>query len=288
MNVTILGPGAIGALVCAQLQPFAQLFAYPHRQQIFLPQVLEHGSSLLNLEWECQPQGIAPDLIVVSCKAYQVEPLLPSLLNQYPKACALMLHNGMGPQQRMMAQFPSRILLGSTTCGALKLNATQVKLTGEGSTLISTPEDPRLLNFLQNTLALSPLNVAFNDDIEDILWSKLLVNVVINPLTAFYQVANGKLARAKFQPEIELIIEEFQTLRHAKEMPPIPQAKQLVDQVIEKTANNWSSMATDVKNKRQTEIDAINGFLLAEAEEVSLSLPTIKSWYERIAAFDKS
>jgi len=109
--------------------------------------------------------------------------------------------------------------------------------------------------------------------------TKLVVNAVINPLTALFRCQNGNLLGT---PErkmcLDLLLNETtEIVRLILPSPPPSFTNQdfydrVVD-IIEKTAVNHSSMLQDVNHGRRTEIDYINGYLIHQAEEHGLQHP---------------
>jgi 2-dehydropantoate 2-reductase len=49
--------------------------------------------------------------------------------------------------------------------------------------------------------------------------------------------------------------------------------------VCAKTAANHSSMLRDLEEQRQTEVDAILGYILEKAEEREINTPILKAFY---------
>jgi len=104
---------------------------------------------------------------------------------------------------------------------------------------------------------------------------KLAINCVINPLTAINQCNNGKLQAIEFQPQIDLIIKELQQVIPLLEPTwhyTHQALKETMMAVVVATANNYSSMAQDVKYKRQTEIDFINGYIVREGKKLGFDM----------------
>ena len=55
-----------------------------------------------------------------------------------------------------------------------------------------------------------------------------------------------------------------------------------VEAVIEKTALNYSSMQQDIVRQRQTEIDAISGFIVRQADKFGLDVPQNRQLQQQI------
>jgi 2-dehydropantoate 2-reductase len=111
--------------------------------------------------------------------------------------------------------------------------------------------------------------------VEDLIWGKLIVNVGINPLTAITRLKNGRLPDL---PSTRMIMEEA-----VKEAVAVAQAKGIdlpysdplarVIEVCHATAENVASMLQDVLNRRETEIDAINGAIVREGKIMNIPTP---------------
>ncbi|NMU82308.1 2-dehydropantoate 2-reductase, partial [Vibrio parahaemolyticus] len=87
---------------------------------------------------------------------------------------------------------------------------------------------------------------------------KLAINCAINPLTAILQCKNGELAKPEFKIQLESITQELVEVM-SKEGIAI-EFRSLFDtvmQVVNATAENYSSMRQDVFHQRRTEIDFI-------------------------------
>ncbi len=285
----IVGPGAIGALTCVHIQAFSDVFVYEHRQKLELATSLIIGDFKNPLHWALiGDTAPAIDVIWVCCKANQVSKTIPQLLHRFPEAVAILLHNGMGPQQQLQDEFDDRILVGSTTCGALPDSPKSFTQTSFGKTFLGFRENNArhqslkriLLRVTNNT---GPLAFCDANDIDNILWRKLLINACINPLTAFHQIQNGKLLKLEFRQEITEICREVMQIMQAAGVAQMDDPIQAVLDVAQMSQHNWSSMAMDLKMHRKTEIDYINGFLIDRGLDFNIPTPTLEKWYKRIA-----
>jgi 2-dehydropantoate 2-reductase len=98
-------------------------------------------------------------------------------------------------------------------------------------------------------------------DAQPMVWSKLIVNAAINPLTALLRVKNGEiLTNPPARELMREIAEEVASVAKALGVGlPSLDPMQTVEEVAERTAENVSSMLQDVLRGAPTEVDAING-----------------------------
>jgi len=293
----IIGPGAIGALTCAQAQQYGPVWAYAHRPDLTLARHCLRSPEPIELNWQ-RLTGPSPrndtnndndiDLIWTCCKAYHAQATTEALLRRFPNALAILLHNGMGPQHQLAQQFPGRLIWGTTTCGALRLDPLTYRQTGYGTSHLGLPPDapknsPAAAMVTRLASWQGPLALAVSDQVEQLLWQKLLINAVINPLTAALQIPNGQLLEPEFAEEIEGLCREVGQIMQHLGLAPINNPVLQVRRVAALSAENRSSMAEDVRLGRATEIDYINGFLLRAAQPFELATPFLTKWYKEIA-----
>jgi 2-dehydropantoate 2-reductase len=172
---------------------------------------------------------------------------------------------------------------------------------GYGSTILEgSPELAALLDHSGLNCTLIPSRT--DDDCHDdymkwLLWKKLAVNCVINPLTAIHNCVNGDIVRLNgfhdyYYPALlsELANVYVQTLKHsnssatdtARHLDRSPPAlsvehvqaefRKAVDVVIRDTARNRSSMLQDVAAGRSTEVDYLSGYVVRTG--AALGVPT--------------
>ena len=112
------------------------------------------------------------------------------------------------------------------------------------------------------------------DDPFAYIWTKLFANVGINALSALHGVPNGKLLDSEVTRKImKEAVEEAVKVALALDKPVVGDPVQNTFEICRKTSHNISSMLQDVRNKRLTEIDAINGAIVAEARQLNIATP---------------
>ncbi|WOI36525.1 2-dehydropantoate 2-reductase [Alteromonas sp. CI.11.F.A3] len=226
------------------------------------------------------------DILVLPLKVHQLKDALiqwlPFLGSNTP---VVLLHNGMGGYEIAKSILPPSqpLLLATTSHGAMKRTATQVIYTGEGATQVGIA--PHLLSHEQSAMPewaksvchtlhalLPPVN--YQADIMQALWAKLAINVVINPLTALNNITNSHIAGEQFANERKTLCEEFAQVANAcGQCFDAIEIEQQVVKVAELTGNNYSSMHQDVLHHRQTEIEAINGYIVKMAQKKGIEVP---------------
>jgi 2-dehydropantoate 2-reductase len=221
------------------------------------------------------------DLLLVTLKAWQVSDAVRSLAVHLPVTTPILLiHNGMGTLQELN-DLKQPILLGATTQAARRDGSVIIHVAN-GTTHIGPAkhydEDySALAETLQDVLP----DVAWHDSIHSAMWRKLAVNCVINPLTALMNCPNGDLRY--HQEQIAHICEEVAMTMTREGFHTSPESLLLyVNQVIDLTAENISSMLQDIRALRHTEIDYITGFLLKRARAHGIPVPENTRLYEQV------
>ncbi|ROO31353.1 ketopantoate reductase family protein [Salinisphaera orenii] len=105
-------------------------------------------------------------------------------------------------------------------------------------------------------------------------WRKLVANAVINPLTALHDVPNGALLTETPLAEHAAALAAEADRLLARIDPTWPgDSLAGVQAIARATADNTSSMRADMARGAATEIEAINGWLLRQADTCGLALP---------------
>ncbi|MEF3092483.1 2-dehydropantoate 2-reductase [Enterobacter sp. 10-1] len=285
MKVTVLGCGALGQLwltaLCKHGHDVQGWLRVP--QPFCSVNLIETDGSIFNESLTANdPDFLASsDLLLVTLKAWQVSTAVKNLAERLPASSPILLiHNGMGTVDELKG-VRQPLLLASTTQAARR-DGNVIVHVANGTTHIGParayPQDySTLADTLQNVLP----DVAWHNNIQPALWSKLAVNCVINPLTALRNCKNGDLRDAAM--EVETICREVAAVMEREGIHTSPENLLFyVHQIIESTAENISSMLQDIRAQRHTEIDYITGFLLKRARAHGLAVPENARMFEQV------
>ena len=222
--------------------------------------------------------GIA-DLLLLLVKAYDTEHAVQACLPAIgPHTTVLTLQNGLGNIEAIKRYVPqSLILAGTTAHGATLLGNGWVRHAGSGDTVIGAlaPEGAMRAYAVQEVFRCAGIPTSVAEDIQSVLWGKLLVNVGINALTAIMGVKNGRVEDTEHLHAVmrRAVLEGAAVALRLGISLPYPDPVERTAEVCRATAENISSMNQDIRSGRRTEIDSINGAVAAYAKRLGIATP---------------
>lgn len=290
-RVAIIGPGALGCLFAGRFflsGVDTWLLDYnANRASLLETQgiIIEEGG----VSTTAHPHVVAlqppnPDLILVLTKSYSTAHLrLP------PEVPVLTLQNGLGNAEILAKHCGSRrILAGSTSEAATLMAPGQVRYAARGKTTFGAWDGCATLKAL-DLLSKAGFKATITENVAETLWWKAVISAAINPLTAVLNVPNGTLLEI---PESRAILrglaEEAVTVARIEGHPFGRNMAETVEHICATTRENISSMLQDIRNGKQTEIEAISGEILRRAATGGLSLPRTQVIYRLVRALERS
>lgn len=231
-------------------------------------------------------RGITYALVLV--KSWQTERAALQLADCLPDdGLALTLQNGLGNREVLAAKLGARrVVLGATTSGATLLGPGLAKPGGEG--IVSIEAHPGSAVF-QQALTSAGFKTEVIQDARSLIWSKLVVNSAINPLTALLRIPNGQLLeRPTARVLLRALAEETASVASAERVKlGLGNPVQLVESVALKTAANHSSMYQDVQRGAPTEIDAICGAVAQAGRRHHIPTPMNHACWQLVRALSE-
>lgn len=288
MELLIIGAGAMGGLFGALLAPHAAVSLLTTNQE-HAAVMGGHGLTLVDLDGatrrvpvrvltDPQDYGRRADLVLVCTKTRATAQAAATARDLLAAdGLALTLQNGLGNLEQLVAAVGAqRAAAGVTSQAATLLAPGRVRYAGSGPTVLGIPPGrEEAITAVAGLFTRAGLETRISDDVDSLLWSKLIVNVGINALTALLRVPNGVLAQT---PECDLLM-----ARAVAEAVAVARAlsigldgeRQLerVREVCLRTADNRASMLQDILRGRPTEIDAINGAVVARGRAAGVDTP---------------
>ncbi|HMK66125.1 MAG TPA: 2-dehydropantoate 2-reductase [Thermodesulfobacteriota bacterium] len=293
MKIGIIGPGAMGCLLAGKLalagNEVILLDHNPERAEFINQKGLkikgDKGPYPVKIATTLNPQDLGDRELIINCvKAYDTKAVAKTLIPIGKGPYFLTLQNGVGSVNILGEILPKdKILAGITSHGATYLGYGRVRYAGQGDTFIGfgfpgigrDQEETTRPETFASILTGAGFQTRTVDQVDNLLWSKLLVNVGINALTALTRLQNGALLQFPGTLEImEEAVREGIRVGEKKGIKFIYEDMQAqVKKVCRLTAGNVSSMLQDVLKKKRTEIDFINGVIMETGRAYKIPVP---------------
>jgi 2-dehydropantoate 2-reductase len=293
MHFLLVGPGALGCLLSSVITKGLaatgdRLTLLDHneeratllcRQGIIY--ALGDGSRIFPVAATSDPGRLDPvDVVLLCVKSYDVPASLAfcrPLLTE--NTLLIFLQNGISHLALVDQIGRATAAFGTTTEGATLLAPGHVRHAGSGTTSLGFLHSPRprqaqLLEKTRAVFAAGGLQTEITNKILTKIWAKLFINVGINALTATLDCKNGELLTIPgIDARMRNAIEEAKRIAKAESIEIIDDPYLTTRSVCGRTAENISSMLQDVRIRRRTEIEAINGTVVALGLRHGLQTP---------------
>jgi 2-dehydropantoate 2-reductase len=195
-----------------------------------------------------------------------------------PAAPIVSLQNGVGNEDAIKTALGGAVavILGITTESSHTIRAGRVRGSHEGNTIIgSTSAAPSTSRMVADLLTRSGLRSSVVYDIRPHLWGKLVANAAVNALSALLDCEAGAIPRDPNAAHLaEALAEEVANVAAALKIHlPFVNPWQYVTEVIALGADAKSSMAYDLESGHPSEIDHINGAVVAFGRRTGTPTP---------------
>jgi len=288
MKIAIVGPGAVGCLLASFLSKGNDEVWLLDKDGERASKINKNGISIEGIsgEWKIKGRATADakdignaQLVIISVKSYDTKEAISAskpLISD--NTSVLTLQNGLGNIEIISEAIgQEKVIGGVTNLGATLLETGKVRHAGKGETIIGRIDGkiPVQMRQIREIFNACGLETKISKDIKGILWSKLIINVGINALTAIIRLNNGRLIEFEGTRKIlrEAVTEavRISKRKRIKLIYDDPLAK--VEAVCEATSGNISSMLQDILRKKRTEIDFINGVIVRQGQELGIGVP---------------
>lgn len=290
MKIAILGAGSLGSVIGGRLAGAGHDVALVNRNQVYVDAVRANGLVLeeggrrdrVHARAACSPEGLGPvDLVVVLVKsadtAAAIQGAAPLLALE---TLVLSLQNGLG-QEALLAEAIARgrVIGGRTYVGGVMKAPGVVSAASAGKRTfigeLDGPPSARVIALAQ-AMTAAGLETEAVADLRAAIWDKLLVNVATGALAAVTGLDYGNLYDI---PEVEetalaAVAEAMAVARAAG----VTLATTSPEDAWRRAAAGLpfgfrTSMLQSLDRGRTTEIDAVNGAVVAEGRRLGVPTP---------------
>lgn len=292
MRIGIIGGGSIGLLFSYYLSERYDVTLYT--KTVDQADAIRHNGLQLKSNSQIHRRDVKTntienwhgneDLTFIAVKQYHLNLLIRQMQeSQTDKTDIIFLQNGMGHLKFLELLNSETIYVSTVEHGAYKSNSFTVEHNGIGQTKLALYKGTKTLP--DSIFFIPGFPIVFESDYYEMLIKKLVINAIINPLTAILKVTNGaiienehylRVAKNLFSEIAEILnLENGESYFH------------MVLEVCQRTSNNRSSMLKDIEQNSQTEVDSIIGFILEEAERKKIKAPINQMLYDCIKGSER-
>ncbi|MFS0688191.1 2-dehydropantoate 2-reductase [Sporosarcina sp. 179-K 8C2 HS] len=296
MEVVVAGAGSIGLLIGSYLAEAGMRVAFLVRRDEQATIIREQGIRRINgdgsetvLEADAQTDaGKLPKKApwIVATKYGGVAPIVEDILERKLGNAVMFVQNGYGHFNFVSGTSLQNVFFATVEHGAGRLDDRTVSHNGVGTIKIAPYRgDETSFNFM-GSVDSAAFPVEFVGDAHTIVLRKVLINCMINPLTAILQVENGELvanpyANILFDQLFKEIIAAFPEMQNDL-------SKAAVEEICVRTAKNKSSMLTDRMNGNPMEIETVVSSVVQMGEMRGASLTLLQTLEKMLLALDRS
>ena len=294
-HIVVLGGGAIGSVYAAKLaarHPVTLVAREAHAEAIN-----RHGLRLVGrepathrLRATTSIAEIAPNtLVLLTTKVTDSHAAVAPLAGRVRgDTVILCVQNGLGSEEIVKEAIAGRclVLRAITQFGAIFQEPGVVDFTAAGATLVEPSARSAEIAAL---LTAAGLAGRVSEDIRREIWRKLIYNCVINPITAIVGTEVGGIADPRLDPWKQLVVDECLRVAAADGVRFDLDFVATIAEVFG-GARTIASMRQDLRKGKQTEIDHMNGAVVALGQRFGIPCPvnaalvaTIKAMEARMA-----
>jgi 2-dehydropantoate 2-reductase len=293
VHIVILGAGAIGSVYGAKLSTAHDvlLLARPAHAEA----VNRDGLRVTGIEDRVYRVRAATTLATLPAGALIV--LTTKVSDTYtacegvrhlirPDSTILCVQNGLYSEDVAKSVVGDRclVLRAITHFGAIFRTPGVVELKVAASTRI---EDGPRSAAIADAFTQCGLDGQVTARIKDEMWEKLVVNCVINPVTAISRTEVGAIADERLRPLKQLIVDEC---RRVAARDGVDLAADFVDRIDRQygSSRNLASMQQDLLKGRRTEIDFLNGAVVKLGTKYGVDCPVNQALTAIITAMERA
>ncbi len=225
------------------------------------------------------------DLIILTVKSYDTAAAIEQVKQLVSKeTLVITAQNGYGNYETVSSSVGKDHTLLSRIIFGVKLYApgrAEVTVIADDVRLGQPHEavDRERIQGIATTFTSAGIPTTFAENIEAILWDKILYNAALNPLGAILECTYGQLAENSDTRRImDVIIDEIFRVTQAHGIAlnwrsATAYCDHFYSRLVPPTAKHFPSMYYDVKAGKRLEIDALNGAVVDLAQKRGIAVP---------------
>jgi len=276
-KIFILGAGAIGSACGAKLSAkndVTLIARKEHADAINKKGLVVTGElkGVLRIKADTHIQEVPPNcLIILTTKVHDSRKALEGVVKLLRRdTTILILQNGIGNEEivKSVVDDRCRIERGVLHLGADFLKPGEVMIV-PGWVVLGNTEKGRQIAQLFNE---SGLEARVMDNLKQDVWRKLIINCMLNPLTAILEVRDYGIVVPVLDGLRDAVVNECVEVARAEGVEFEKGLRKAIDRDILRL-KNYSSMHQDLMKGRKTEIEFLNGKIVEIGKKHDIPTP---------------
>jgi 2-dehydropantoate 2-reductase len=298
VSVCIAGAGTIGSLLAAHLGRVTDVSVLVRREEHARVlnrdglRVSGRADFTAHVAAAVDPADL-PDaeLVIVACKGSDLEAVADRLQGAFTGATVMTIQNGLGAEEVVAARGGWPLLSSVTFMSGTRHTDTHVEYILDAATWIgpyraTTPNDALAVAEL---LVASGLKAESYDDLRPAQWSKLIFNATVNGVAALTGLPHDhRFAEDPLGPLVHALMEEGKAAAAAAGVRLFEDPWEMNVFATQRGFRHSPSMLEDVRARRPTEVELINGSLIRAAQASGGPVPLQTAVYGLVRGKEES
>jgi 2-dehydropantoate 2-reductase len=233
-----------------------------------------------------------PELAIVATKTTELDAAAAGLEGHWPGAAVMTVQNGLGAEQSFAGR---RVVSAVTFMSGTRHSDTHVEYILDTETWLGPYGDTpyELAEAVAATIVASGLKARAFADLRPAQWSKLIFNATVNGVAALTGLPHDPHFAAREGPGdlghlVFELVEEGKRVAAAAGVELHEDPWEMNVHATQRGSRHYPSMLEDVEARRPTEVELINGSLLAEARRHGVEVPLQTALYRLVKAREAS
>ena len=287
MKIAVIGAGAMGSIYGGHLSLKNEVYLVDTNADV-VRTINENGITLEEggEDHIYRPKAVTDtsglpemDLVILFVKALFSRSALEGNRGLIGKDTYLLtLQNGSGHEDILGEFVPTeRIIIGTTEDQGTVLGMAHIRHGGTGGTNLGMlcPDTAGFLPRLKETMDACGFRAKIHENIQQLIWNKLFVNVALSAVTAVLNVKMGFIAEDPHALALSRqLLHEAVEVAHAMGLEA--DEEHLQQEIIEtskRVPDGVTSICADLSKGRKTEVDTISGSVVRAAKKCGVAVP---------------
>ena len=293
LKIAVMGAGAVGCYYGGMLARAGHTVTLIGRPE-HVAAIGRHGLRLeaqgfdehIALQASTEPAAVAGAQLVLFCvkstdTASAAASIAPHLAAD---ALLLTLQNGVDNDIRLRESLPQEVLAAVVYVATAMAGPGHVRHHGRGELVLGPSR--RSVPVAQALIGAG-VPTTISDNVRGALWAKLILNCAYNALSAITRLPYGELVR---QPGIDAVIAglvaECRAVALAEGITVPGDVDGVVRDIATTMAGQYSSTAQDLMRGKRSEIDHLNGYVVARGEARGIQTPLNRTLLTLVKALE--